>query len=372
MPEGQPITRRAFLRRASVAAGVLALRLAPVPALGLSVPRTLTAERALGRIAGTSIVADPQFPVDYLGVSWERGGAPFVRFLADGRWSPLAQVHEDEIPSMGGRTWSALVPADHASAYQIRGENTGVRAFAIDIAYNFLIDASGTIYKGRYSGPNGTCSSDTPTGEDPQGRGVTGAHTGGWNSGTMGIAILGTYTSTPITPPARAALVEHLAWESERHFLDPLATTTFTNPASGTTRTAPNVSGHRDWTATQCPGGALYAQLPAIRQEVAARVGQIGAPDTKPPRISAIEARKIRRRRAIIRWRTREPATGQVRYWEPGHRRRTTPLDQSLQKGHKVPIRRLAPDTEYRYVVLSRDAAGNLAKSRVKRFATEG
>ena len=462
MPEGQPITRRAFLRRASVAAGVLALRLAPVPALGLSVPRTLTAERALGRIAGTSIVADPQFPVDYLGVSWERGGAPFVRFLADGRWSPWAQVHEDEIPSMGGRTWSALVPADHASAYQIRGENTGVRAFAInttdgprslmwqqpeaqashilqppivtraqwgadeslrcspdgtpksswsfyptgklivhhtvtanndpdpaatvraiyvyhvqgrgfiDIAYNFLIDASGTIYKGRYSGPNGTCSSDSPTGEDPLGRGVTGAHTGGWNSGTMGIAILGTYTSTPITPPARAALVEHLAWESERHFLDPLATTTFTNPASGTTRTAPNVSGHRDWTATQCPGGALYAQLPAIRQEVAARVGQIGVPDTKPPRISAIEARKIRRRRAIIRWRTREPATGQVRYWEPGHRRRTTPLDQSLQKGHKVPIRRLAPDTEYRYVVLSRDAAGNLAKSRVKRFATEG
>ncbi|MGH2695685.1 MAG: twin-arginine translocation signal domain-containing protein [Actinomycetota bacterium] len=132
MEDGPRITRRAFLRRASVAAGVLAFRLAPVPALGLSVPRTLTAERALGRVGGTSIVVDPDFPVDYLGVSWERGGLPFVRFLADGRWGPWAQGHEDEISSVGGRTWSALLPAGHADAYQIRGENAGVQAFAIN------------------------------------------------------------------------------------------------------------------------------------------------------------------------------------------------------------------------------------------------
>jgi hypothetical protein len=116
----------------------------------------------------------------------------------------------------------------------------------------------------------------------------------------------------------------------------------------------------------------LYTQLPAIRQEVAARVGQLAKPDTKPPRISRVEARGIRKRQAIIRWRTTEPATGQVRYWEPGHGRRTTPPVQPLQRGHKVPLRGLEPGTEYRYVVLSRDAAGNLARSRVKRFATEG
>jgi hypothetical protein len=188
----------------------------------------------------------------------------------------------------------------------------------------------------------------------------------------MGIAILGTYTSTPIPQPARAALVEHLAWEAERHVLDPLATTAFTNPASGATKTVPNISGHRNWTATQCPGESLYAQLPAIRQEVGARVGQLAAPDTKPPRISTIEARGVRRRHAIIRWRTSEPATGQVRYWKPGRRRRTTPGVQSHQRGHKVPIGGLEPNTQYRYVVLSRDAAGNLAKSSVKRFATGG
>src|ERR671919_809831 len=66
MPEGQPITRRAFLRRASVAAGGLALPLAPGPALGLSGPRTLTAERALGRVAGTSIVGGPPIPFRHL------------------------------------------------------------------------------------------------------------------------------------------------------------------------------------------------------------------------------------------------------------------------------------------------------------------
>src|ERR671919_434104 len=39
----------------------------------------------------------------------------------------------------------------------------------IDIAYNFLVDANGTIYKGRYSGPNGTCFQDTVTARTPAG-----------------------------------------------------------------------------------------------------------------------------------------------------------------------------------------------------------
>lgn len=239
----------------------------------------------------------------------------------------------------------------------------------IDIAYNFLVDANGTIYKGRYSGPNGTCYQDTVTGENARGRGVTGAHTGGWNSGTMGIALLGHYDEVPFPDAARAALVRHLAWESERHLLDPVATSSFTNPSGGGTRTTPNISGHRDWSATACPGANLYAALPSIREEVAAVVGPVAA-DTSPPRFSRVRISNLGRRRATIRWRTSEPATGQIRYRTPGRPRRLTPLDDTFQRPHDVVLRGLRPDTGYRYVILGRDPAGNQARSTVKRFET--
>lgn len=238
-----------------------------------------------------------------------------------------------------------------------------------DIAYNFLVDAQGRIYKGRYSGPHNTTTQDTVTGENAVGHGVTGAHTGGFNSGTMGIAILGNYTSVPIPGPARQILVQHLAWEAAHHALDPLGTSTYTNPDTGVSKVNPNISGHRDWTATQCPGETLYQILPQIRQEVAALVGQI---DFSPPRMSHIEPRRVRQRSAIIRWRTNEPATAQVQFWRPGHHRRTTPVDQTLERGHKTRVAGLRPGTDYRYRVLGWDAGGNAGAGRPKRFTTEG
>ncbi|MDP8956555.1 MAG: N-acetylmuramoyl-L-alanine amidase [Actinomycetota bacterium] len=141
-----------------------------------------------------------------------------------------------------------------------------------DIGYNFLVDAQGRIYKGRYSGPAGTRNSDTLTGENANGLGVSGAHTGGWNSGTMGIAVLGTYTSVRIPKAARSSVVNHLAWEAERHSIDPLATKTFTNPSSGARKSNPTISGHRDWTSTECPGDKLDAALPGIRRDVSVKL----------------------------------------------------------------------------------------------------
>lgn len=438
------------------------LSMVPLPVAAMGPPETLVASRTLGTVDGTGPPVDPDFAVNYLGVSWESGPLPWVRFLdGDGTWSSWSRVHRDEIPTVGGRTWSALVPAGEADAYQVRGRNGAVRTVAInttdgprslvwgepqamashltqpavvtragwganeslrcktngepkfswtffptqklivhhtvtanadpdpaatvraiyqyhvqsrgfiDIAYNFLVDANGTIYKGRYSGPNGTCHQDTVTGENANGRGVTGAHTGGWNSGTMGIAVLGNYEQVPLSEATRAALVEHLAWESERHLLDAMATSTFTSPSGGASKTVPNISGHRDWSATACPGKNLYAALPTIRQEVAARTGPIAALDTTPPGISRIRSADVQRRRARIRWRTSEPATGQVRYWVPGRPRRLTQPTTSLQRPHEFVLRGLRPAAGYRYVVISRDAAGNAAKAR-ESFRTRG
>ena len=97
-----------------------------------------------------------------------------------------------------------------------------------DIGYNFVIDKFGTIYEGRWSRPYP--AGVDPTGDDVDGDGVVGAHAGGWNSGTLGVAMLGTHTDADITPAARESLEALLAWSAARNGIDPAATEPFTNP----------------------------------------------------------------------------------------------------------------------------------------------
>ena len=149
-----------------------------------------------------------------------------------------------------------------------------------DIGYNFLVDEQGVVYKGRYSGAGGT-SADTFTGEDDAANGVTAAHVGGYNSGTMGIALLGTLTDRTAAPSARASLIDHLAWEAERHGLDPEGTSLYVNPVDGKEKLAANISGHRDWGATECPGDTLYSDLPSIRSAAADKIA--GTSDSTAP-----------------------------------------------------------------------------------------
>jgi hypothetical protein len=138
-----------------------------------------------------------------------------------------------------------------------------------DIGYNFLIDEAGRIYEGRHTFDPPSAS---PPGEDGRGYGVTAAHAQGFNSGTVGIALLGTLTNRDATPAARAALEDLLAWEADRHGIDPQGSSLYVNPVSGTQATFPNIAGHRDVNATECPGGTFYATLPTIRGDVAARL----------------------------------------------------------------------------------------------------
>jgi hypothetical protein len=148
-----------------------------------------------------------------------------------------------------------------------------------DMGYNFLIDEAGHIYEGRYS--RTYAAGEIPSGEDGNGDGVTGAHVGGYNSGTVGIALLGTLTDQDATPAARAALEQLLAWKAERHSIDPLGSGTYVNPVNGVTKNVANISGHRDWAATLCPGDVFYATLPQLRGDVAAIVN-----GTPPPAVT--------------------------------------------------------------------------------------
>jgi hypothetical protein len=168
-----------------------------------------------------------------------------------------------------------------------------------DIGYNFLVDRFGTIYEGRWSRPYPTGA--YPSGDDGSGNGVVGAHTGGWNSGSLGVAMLGTHTDRDISPAARDSLEALLAWAAARHGIDPTATEKFTNPSSGATKTTPNIAGHRDYGSTECPGGSLYATLPTLRLAVAARIAG-EPPDTVAPTRPAGLTAAPGRRQVSLRW----------------------------------------------------------------------
>jgi len=140
-----------------------------------------------------------------------------------------------------------------------------------DIGYNFLIDASGRIYKGRNSHASGS-DADTITGANANGDGVTGAHARSYNAGSVGVALLGTLTDRDATPAAKQALEDLLAWEADVHHIDPHGSSTYTSPIDGRQRAFANIAGHRDVGDTQCPGGSFYATLPQVRDAVAARM----------------------------------------------------------------------------------------------------
>jgi flagellar hook assembly protein FlgD len=129
-----------------------------------------------------------------------------------------------------------------------------------DIGYNFLVDKYGQVFEGRGGGID---------------RNVVGAHAEGFNTGSTGVSILGTYSSSRISRAARSALVKLLAWRLDVAHVDPLGGLTWIsggNPEypAGTPIKLRTIAGHRDTGPTSCPGNALYAQLPGIRASVAA------------------------------------------------------------------------------------------------------
>jgi hypothetical protein len=135
-----------------------------------------------------------------------------------------------------------------------------------DIGYNFLVDRCGTIYEGRAGGVD---------------RAVTGAHTQGFNHRTAGIAALGTFTAGVTVPKAMTESIAALAaWKLGLSGTDPRAKVRLTSTnshsryASGTTATLPALAGHDDGYMTSCPGAALSAVLPEIRQRAARLQGR--------------------------------------------------------------------------------------------------
>ncbi|WP_105975255.1 peptidoglycan recognition protein family protein [Streptomyces geranii] len=228
-----PLPRRTLLT--ALGAGAASLALPVAPASAESAAYTLLSRADWGadeslRFAadGTELWPSAYYPVQTL----------VVHHTADGSSDPDS---------------AAVVRAIYRTAAASYG----------DMGYNYLIDKDGLVYEGRWSGTDGTPA------HDASGLMVTGAHVAGYNSGNLGIALLGTLTTTPPTSAARTALVQLLADLASRHTLAPLGKVVYVNPVSGVSRPAPVIGGHRHWASTECPG-TVYTAMPSIRDEVAA------------------------------------------------------------------------------------------------------
>ena len=150
--------------------------------------------------------------------------------------------------------------------------HTITQAFG-DIGYHLLIDEAGTVYEGRWSGADPVPVFESGRRPGPFPRMSNGAHTGGFNAGNVGVALLGDLTAVGPTDAARRALVAVLATLAGATGREPLGHVGYVNPISGATRTVDTIAAHRDWLATECPGEAFYPMLPDVRQDVALLTG---------------------------------------------------------------------------------------------------
>jgi flagellar hook assembly protein FlgD len=138
-----------------------------------------------------------------------------------------------------------------------------------DIGYNFLVDKYGRIFEGRGGGIT---------------RNVIGAHAGGFNTSSVGVAVIGMYSSASLPSAARRALQRLLAWRLDVGHVRPTGRWYAVSAGSsrwdaGTRVRLRAVSGHRDTSLTSCPGSSIYGQLGGI----ARRVEAIGLPKLWKP-----------------------------------------------------------------------------------------
>ena len=140
-----------------------------------------------------------------------------------------------------------------------------------DVGYNVLVDKYGQVFEGRAGGLD---------------RNVQGAHAGGFNENTMGIAMMGDFSSA--TPPEATvnAVGKFLGWRLAKAGLDPKGRTTmysegtsFTPYPRGAAVDLPIIFAHRDVGSTSCPGDGGYAQMDKIRN-IAADAAKGTSPST--------------------------------------------------------------------------------------------
>jgi hypothetical protein len=145
-------------------------------------------------------------------------------------------IHHTETP-----TSDSLSPQARLRSIQSYHQNT--RGWC-DIGYHYLMSRDGRLWQGRPGH-------------------LLGAHSGGSNTGNIGIAVMGSHGSTPITSTQvdrLASLIRGLADDN------------------GIAIDRQAIKGHREYKSTSCPGNALFAQLDEIVRTAAGAEANPPAP----------------------------------------------------------------------------------------------
>ncbi|WP_092805579.1 N-acetylmuramoyl-L-alanine amidase [Rhodococcus globerulus] len=139
-----------------------------------------------------------------------------------------------------------------------------------DVGYNVLVDKYGQIFEGRAGGL------DKP---------VQGAHAGGFNENTVGIAMMGDYSTVQPSSAMLNSVGQFLGWRLKLAGLNPMGRTTmysegtpYTPYPQGAAVDLPIIFAHRDVGSTACPGDAAYARMGEIRQIAANAANGVTAP----------------------------------------------------------------------------------------------
>ncbi len=284
----------------------LRLTLVDVPEAATPTPTVAVAAAVSGAAATGTIAADASIAA--------LTTAP--RVISRAEWGARPQACTPDVASTivgvvvhhtaGSNAYSSVAEAEA----QIRGD----QAFHIDgrgwcdIGYNFLVDKWGNIYEGRANSLT---------------KAVIGVHAGGFNTGTVGVSMLGDYST--LTPPAatQEAVAQIAAWRLRQYHRDPAGTLTYktyggenSSYPAGSTATLPVIFAHRDVAYTACPGQAGYATLGTIRARARALVGPSLISPVASPSVPVQGASVTLRAPTIsnINWRLDvvDPTTGAV------------------------------------------------------------
>jgi N-acetylmuramoyl-L-alanine amidase/FlgD Ig-like domain len=207
-------------------------------------------------------------------------GTGTPRIILRKAWGANERIRRDDpdyAPTLSTAVVHHTAGASPATPAQSAAIVRGIQTYHVlgngwdDIGYNFLVDRFGQVFEGRYGGIE---------------RNVIGAHAQGFNTGSVGVALIGSYGGARISAAARDALTQLLAWRLDVAHVHPLSRTSLVSGGNPKFRKGLPVwmraiSGHRDTGFTSCPGAGLYGQLGAIRQQTAVT----GLPKLYAPRI---------------------------------------------------------------------------------------